>query len=35
MRPAWLIPIIAIGAACYVVWIVVVGVSTILGGIHA
>ena len=35
MRPAWLIPVIAIGAACYVVWIITSGVVIILGGIHA
>jgi len=35
MKPTWLIPVIAIGAACYVVWIITSGVVTILGDIHA
>ena len=35
MKPTWLIPVIAIGAAAYVVWIIASGVVTILGDIHA
>ena len=35
MKPTWLIPVIAIGAAAYVVWIITSCLVIILGGIHA
>jgi len=35
MKPTWLIPVIAIGTACYVVWIITSSLVIILGGIHA